>query len=174
MKNFKDTEYYLSMNYLIDLLKEKYSVIKNITFIKEERKLYYFKCNDNIEIEILVIPPVSTFIEGYKVIFKNKTNNLNIPNIIFFDEHGLIRSEEFYDNKKLKYETLYRYYANENLKEKLFFNDKGELHKEDGPAVSKYDINGKLKKITYYLNDKKYDEFQYLVKLANIKEEMNA
>ena len=91
------------MNYLIDLLKEKYSVIKNITFIKEERKLYYFKCNDNIEIEILVIPPVSTFIEGYKVIFKNKTNNLNIPNIIFFDEHGLIRSEEFYDNKKLKY-----------------------------------------------------------------------
>ena len=173
MKNFKDTEYYSQINYLINLLKRKYSTIKNIIFVKEEKNFYYFKCNNDIKIKILVVRAYD-FIDGYRVIFENKINYSNMPHEIFFDESYLIKSEEFYDNEELKYETLYRYYMNGNLKEKLFFNNKGELHKEDGPALLEYNLNGELEKIVYYLEDKKYDEFQYLVKLASIEEEMNA
>ena len=58
----------------------------------------------------------------------------------------------------------------DNKLEEVYFNNKWQLHRTDGPAVTIYDVNTRnIIKERYYLNNKEYDVFSYYVKTKKSK-----
>ena len=152
---------------IVEMLLNKYPQIEKMEFIQlKYERIYYFKCSNNIKCFLLV---KDSLVENYIAIFVKNGNykaNLNFPNKIYIDNDLLIKSEECYENNKFKYEIMYNYYSKRKLKNKLYFNEIGQLHRSDGPAFISYSPAGKIIKRKFFLNDKIYDELPYEVKIA--------
>ena len=152
---------------IVKMLLNKYPQIEKMEFtqLKYER-IYCFKCSNNIKCFLLV---KDSLIENYIAIFVKNGNykaNLNFPNKIYISNDLLIKSEEYYENNKFKYEIMYNYYSKGKLKNKLYFNEIDQFHRLDGPAFISYSPTGKVIKRKFFLNDEMYDELSYEVKIA--------
>ena len=152
---------------IVKMLLNKYPQIEKMEFLQlKYERIYCFKCSNNIKCFLLV---KDSLVENYIAIFVKNGNykaNLNFPNKIYIDNDLLIKSEEYYENNKFKYEIMYNYYSKRKLKNKLYFNEIGQLHRSDGPAFISYSPAGKIIKRKFFLNDKIYDELPYEVKIA--------
>ena len=152
---------------IVEMLLNKYPQIEKMEFLQlKYERIYCFKCSNNIKCFLLV---KDSLIENYIAIFVKNGNykaNLNFPNKIYIDNDLLIKSEEYYENNKFKYEIMYNYYSKRKLKNKLYFNEIGQLHRSNGPAFISYSPAGKVVKKNFFLNDKMYDELPYEVKIA--------
>ena len=152
---------------IVKMLLNKYPQIEKMEFLQlKYERIYCFKCSNNIKCFLLV---KDSLIENYIAIFVKNGNykaNLNFPNKIYIDNDLLIKSEEYYENNKFKYEIMYNYYSKRKLKNKLYFNEIGQLHRSNGPAFISYSPTGKVIKRKFILNDKIYDELSYEVKIA--------
>lgn len=63
-----------------------------------------------------------------------------------------------------------QYVKYDNKVEVVYFNNKWQLHRTDGPAVTIYDVNTRnIIEERYYLNNKEYDVFSYYVKTKKSK-----
>ena len=94
---------------IVKMLLNKYPHIEKMEFfqLKYER-IYYFKCSNNIKCFLLV---KDSLIENYIAIFVKNGNykaNLNFPNKIYISNDLLIKSEEYYENNKLKFDYKIR------------------------------------------------------------------
>ena len=152
---------------IVEMLLNKYPQIEKMEFtqLKYER-IYCFKCSNNIKCFLLV---KDSLVENYIAIFVKNGNykaNLDFPNKIYINNDLLIKSEEYYENNKFKCEIMNDYYSKRKLKNKLYFNEIGQLHRSDGPAFISYSPAGKVIKRKFFLNDKMYDELPYEVKIA--------
>ena len=152
---------------IVKMLLNKYPQIEKMEFtqLKYER-IYCFKCSNNIKCFLLV---KDSLVENYIAIFVKNGNfkaNLNFPNKIYISNDLLIKSEEYYENNKFKYEIMHNYYSKGRLKNKSYFNEIGQLHRSDGPAFISYSPTGKVIRKKFILNDKIYDELSYEVKVA--------
>ena len=152
---------------IVKMLLNKYPQIEKMEFVQlKYEKIYCFKCSNNIKCFLLV---KDSLVENYIAIFVKNGNykaNLSFPNKIYINNDLLIKSEEYYENNKFKHEIIHNYYSKEKLKNKLYFNEIGQLHRSDGPAFISYSPAGKIIKRKFFLNDKIYDELPYEVKIA--------
>ena len=152
---------------IVEMLLNKYPQIEKMEFLQlKYERIYCFKCSNNIKCFLLV---KDSLIENYIAIFVKNGNykaNLNFPNKIYINNDLLIKSEEYYENNKFKYEIMYNYYSKGKLKNKLYFNEIDQFHRLDGPAFISYSPTGKVIKRKFFLNDKMYDELSYEVKIA--------
>lgn len=152
---------------IVEMLLNKYPQIEKMEFIQlKYERIYCFKCSNNIKCFLLV---KDSLIENYIAIFVKNGNykaNLNFPNKIYISNDLLIKSEEYYENNKFKYEIMYNYYSKGKLKNKLYFNEIDQFHRLDGPAFISYSPTGKVIKRKFFLNDEMYDELSYEVKIA--------
>ena len=152
---------------IVEMLLNKYPQIEKMEFVQlKYEKIYCFKCSNNIKCFLLV---KDSLIENYIAIFVKNGNykaNLNFPNKIYISNDLLIKSEEYYENNKFKYEIMYNYYSKGKLKNKLYFNEIDQFHRLDGPAFISYSPTGKVIKRKFFLNDEMYDELSYEVKIA--------
>ena len=152
---------------IVKMLLNKYPQIEKMEFLQlKYERIYCFKCSNNIKCFLLV---KDSLIENYIAIFVKNGNykaNLNFPNKIYISNDLLIKSEEYYENNKFKYEIMYNYYSKGKLKNKLYFNEIDQFHRLDGPAFISYSPTGKVIKRKFFLNDKIYDELPYEVKIA--------
>ena len=152
---------------IVEMLLNKYPQIEKMEFLQlKYEKIYCFKCSNNIKCFLLV---KDSLIENYIAIFVKNGNykaNLNFPNKIYISNDLLIKSEEYYENNKFKYEIMYNYYSKGKLKNKLYFNEIDQFHRLDGPAFISYSPTGKVIKRKFFLNDEMYDELSYEVKIA--------
>ena len=152
---------------IVEMLLNKYPQIEKMEFLQlKYERIYCFKCSNNIKCFLLV---KDSLIENYIAIFVKNGNykaNLNFPNKIYISNDLLIKSEEYYENNKFKYEIMYNYYSKGKLKNKLYFNEIDQFHRLDGPAFISYSPTGKVIKRKFFLNDEMYDELSYEVKIA--------
>ena len=152
---------------IVKMLLNKYPQIEKMEFLQlKYERIYCFKCSNNIKCFLLV---KNSLIENYIAIFVKNGNykaNLNFPNKIYISNDLLIKSEEYYENNKFKYEIMYNYYSKGKLKNKLYFNEIDQFHRLDGPAFISYSPTGKVIKRKFFLNDEMYDELSYEVKIA--------
>jgi hypothetical protein len=152
---------------IVKMLLNKYPQIEKMEFLQlKYERIYCFKCSNNIKCFLLV---KDSLIENYIAIFVKNGNykaNLNFPNKIYISNDLLIKSEEYYENNKFKYEIMYNYYSKGKLKNKLYFNEIDQFHRLDGPAFISYSPTGKVIKRKFFLNDEMYDELSYEVKIA--------
>ena len=152
---------------IVEMLLNKYPQIEKMEFLQlKYERIYCFKCSNNIKCFLLV---KDSLIENYIAIFVKNGNykaNLDFPNKIYINNDLLIKSEEYYENNKFKCEIMNDYYFKRKLKNKLYFNEIGQLHRSDGPAFISYSPAGKIIKRKFFLNDKIYDELPYEVKIA--------
>ena len=152
---------------IVEMLLNKYPQIEKMEFVQlKYEKIYCFKCSNNIKCFLLV---KDSLVENYIAIFVKNGNykaNLDFPNKIYINNDLLIKSEEYYENNKFKCEIMNDYYSKRKLKNKLYFNEIGQLHRSDGPAFISYSPAGKIIKRKFFLNDKIYDELPYEVKIA--------
>ena len=152
---------------IVEMLLNKYPQIEKMEFLQlKYERIYCFKCSNNIKCFLLV---KDSLVENYIAIFVKNGNykaNLNFPNKIYINNDLLIKSEEYYENNKFKCEIMNDYYSKRKLKNKLYFNEIGQLHRSDGPAFISYSPAGKVVKKNFFLNDKMYDELPYEVKIA--------
>ena len=152
---------------IVEMLLNKYPQIEKMEFLQlKYERIYCFKCSNNIKCFLLV---KDSLVENYIAIFVKNGNykaNLDFPNKIYIDNDLLIKSEEYYENNKFKCEIMNDYYSKRKLKNKLYFNEIGQLHRSDGPAFISYSPAGKIIKRKFFLNDKIYDELSYEVKIA--------
>ena len=152
---------------IVEMLLNKYPQIEKMEFLQlKYERIYYFKCSNNIKCFLLV---KDSLVENYIAIFVKNGNykaNLDFPNKIYINNDLLIKSEEYYENNKFKCEIMNDYYSKRKLKNKLYFNEIGQLHRSDGPAFISYSPAGKVVKKNFFLNDKMYDELPYEVKIA--------
>ena len=152
---------------IVKMLLNKYPQIEKMEFLQlKYERIYCFKCSNNIKCFLLV---KDSLVENYIAIFVKNGNykaNLDFPNKIYINNDLLIKSEEYYENNKFKCEIMNDYYSKRKLKNKLYFNEIGQLHRSDGPAFISYSPAGKIIKRKFFLNDKIYDELPYEVKIA--------
>ena len=152
---------------IVEMLLNKYPQIEKMEFLQlKYERIYCFKCSNNIKCFLLV---KDSLIENYIAIFVKNGNykaNLNFPNKIYISNDLLIKSEEYYENNKFKYEIMYNYYSKGKLKNKLYFNEIDQFHRLDGPAFISYSPTGKVIKRKFFLNDEMYDELSYEVNIA--------
>ena len=152
---------------IVEMLLNKYPQIEKMEFLQlKYERIYCFKCSNNIKCFLLV---KDSLVENYIAIFVKNGNykaNLDFPNKIYISNDLLIKSEEYYENNKFKCEIMNDYYSKRKLKNKLYFNEIGQLHRSDGPAFISYSPAGKVVKKNFFLNDKMYDELPYEVKIA--------
>ena len=152
---------------IVKMLLNKYPQIEKMEFLQlKYERIYCFKCSNNIKCFLLV---KDSLVENYIAIFVKNGNykaNLDFPNKIYINNDLLIKSEEYYENNKFKCEIMNDYYSKRKLKNKLYFNEIGQLHRSDGPAFISYSPAGKVIKKNFFLNDKMYDELPYEVKIA--------
>ena len=50
------------------------------------------------------------------------------------------------------------FWPNGNIKSREYFNDNGQLHKEDGPARQRWYENGQLRFQAYFINGRRHNE----------------
>ena len=94
---------------IVEMLLNKYPQIEKMEFVQlKYKKIYCFKCSNNIKCFLLV---KDSLVENYIAIFVKNGNykaNLDFPNKIYINNDLLIKSEEYYENNKC-YLKYYKY-----------------------------------------------------------------
>lgn len=97
-------------------------------------------------------------------------NDKPIKEIVYYD-NGNMRYQKFNSNFYKEGESgpsRIDYYDNGSIKIKAFEVD-GKLHNSNGPAYIRYYKNGKVNYQKYYINGIEYKEFEYFVKIGELK-----
>lgn len=74
-----------------------------------------------------------------------------------------MRIDEIVNSHNIQSADRIAYHDNGNIEIAAWFNDKGEYHREDGPALMAFDNSGKLEYEAWFRNDEYHREDGFAV-----------